>query len=76
MLGDDRFQRTFLAQRRGVLRAQPVQIGLGFGFFATSSARSARRSLADFLGRAADPLADTFQIPAQLPALSAEGFHL
>src|SRR5258708_33938885 len=75
MLGDNGFKRSFLAERRGVLRAKQVEVSLGLGFFQPLRIDQTTK-LADFFGNPADPLADGFEFEGKLSPLPAEGFHL
>ena len=50
MLGDDGFERAALAQRRGELCAQAVQMILGFGFLMALEFKQLA-SLHDFFGQ-------------------------
>ena len=75
VLGDDGFERAFLAERGGVLGAENVEIGFGAGFFQLLLLDQAAE-LADLFGDAADALGDGFKFEGELAALSAEGFDL
>src|SRR5712671_3045032 len=75
MLGDNGFKRSFLAERRGVLRAKQVEVSLGLGFLQPLRIDQTTK-LTDFFGDATNPLADGFEFESKLSALPAEGFHL
>ena len=75
MLGDDRFERTFLAERGREFRAEDVEIGFRTGFVQLFLFDQAAQ-LADFFGDAGDALGDGFEFESELAALSAEGFDL
>ena len=75
MLGDDRFERSLLAERGGILGAQAVQVALGFGFLAALGLERLPQS-GDLFSQSAHPLRDGFKFQRKLAALPAESFHL
>ena len=75
MFRNDGFERSFLAQRRRVLRAQNIEVDLGLAlrfFLGLDQATDLR----DLLANPANPLLHAFKLEGKLPALSAEGFDL
>ncbi len=75
MLGDDAFQRTFLAHQRGVLAAQGIKMALGVGF-GCAFPFELLASLGDLRGQCRDALRCAFKFQTQLAALAAEAFQL
>ena len=75
VLGDDGFERAFLAESGRVLRAQNVEVALGTGFFELLRFDQTPQ-LADLFGDAADALGNGFKFQSKLAALSAEGLDL
>ena len=75
VLGDDRFERSLLAQRRGVFGADGVEVLLGFVLGRTLALEGLTQAR-DLGGQAAGALRNAFEFQSNLAALSAEGFRL
>src|SRR5579863_3871917 len=75
MLSDHGLQRTLLAERRSIFRAQQIQMSLRFGFIQALALDQAAK-LADLLADAGDSLRNRFKIERELSALAAKRFDL
>src|SRR5277367_5525027 len=75
MLRNDRFKRSSLAERRGKLGANGVEVLLGFVFGRAFRVKRLTQ-VCNFSRQAAGALRDAFKFDGNLPALSAEGFRL
>jgi len=75
MLGDDGFERTFLAKSCGKFGAQAIEMKLGFGFFETFRFEGLA-DVGDFGGQALHSLRDMLKFKSKLAALSTEGLNL
>ena len=75
MLGDDGFERAFLAERGGVFGAENVEIDLGLRLFLLFGLDEAAK-LADFFRDSGDALGDVFELEGLLAPLAAECLDL
>ena len=75
VLGDDGFERPFLAQRRGVFGADGVEVFLGV-VLGRALRLQGLAQVRDLRGQAAGSLRNAFEFQSNLAALSAEGFRL
>ena len=75
VLGDDRLQRSLLAERGSVFRANRIKIFLGFGFF-VALAFDRPAEVCDLARKPAGTLDHGFKFQLQLTALSTESFGL
>ena len=75
MLGDNRFERSPLAQRRGVFGADRVEVLLGVVLGRALRLQGLTQAR-DLGSQSTRPLRNAFEFQSDLAALSAEGFRL
>jgi hypothetical protein len=75
VIGDDGFERAFLAHERGIFAAQRIEMTLGIGLGGALDFQLIARA-GDLCAEGRDTLRSGFKFQSQLTALAAEAFQL